>query len=302
MITVRITKGLGNQMFQYAIARMLAIKNDLPLLLDLTYLLKSFDRRQHPFPGLELSVFNIRAEYSILSQQSLKHPRLAYPIYRHQKLATKLNGLLGRQNNITETPWMEGSFCPDVMASQGKIYLTGYWQNELYFKPIEDQIREDFSFREYPDPANQAMIDEIRSKNSVSLHIRRGDYLNSPVNLAKHGVLNISYYNKAIDIIKTRVNCPELFVFSDDIGWAKENLISCIPVSFVNLKNAGYKDMRLMSHCKHHIIANSSFSWWGAWLAENKAKTIIAPAQWFTEAGYMARKNFSIVPERWIKV
>ena len=137
--------------------------------------------------------------------------------------------------------------------------------------------------------------------NSISLHVRRADYVTNPQANQFHGVSSMEYYNKAIHKIKSIISEPHFFIFSDDITWAKQNMIIDCPTTFVshNGPDKNYDDLRLMSFCKHHIIANSSFSWWGAWLAMNKNKVVIAPTRWFNSPD---RNTKDVIPENWFSI
>jgi hypothetical protein len=179
-------------------------------------------------------------------------------------------------------------------------YLMGYWQSEKYFSAISEQIREDFSFRLAINNQNTQLAFKISQHNAVSLHIRRGDYANNPTVTATHGLCPISYYHNAIEYIAHRVKQPYFFIFSDDIVWAKENLKMDLHSTYIdhNQGAESYNDMRLMSLCRHHIIANSSFSWWGAWLNPNIDKIAIAPKQWFVKDV----NTQDLIPKDWVRL
>jgi hypothetical protein len=135
---------------------------------------------------------------------------------------------------------------------------------------------------------------------SVSLHIRRGDFVSNRKTNEIHGVLPLEYYYEAIRLITNQVRNPEFFIFSDDIPWVRENLLVPKKVNFVEhpTSNRDYEDLILMSNCKHHIIANSSFSWWGAWLSQNPVKRVIAPREWYR----IVIDTRDLLPEEWIKL
>lgn len=298
-IVVKLKGGLGNQMFQYAIGRALAIKNKDSLFLDLTFLLnKNLSSRNY---GLD--VFDIKANPTFLSKVSLRTSSFNPLINKKSRSLNKIKNIIDLQQNINETQDIEGSFKSkrEFLNQKGNLYLNGYWQNERYFKDIEHTIREDFSFENKPSKINKEFLKKISKTNSISLHIRRGDYAKNSKTLATHGLLGLDYYFNAINIMKEKLPNFELFVFSDDIDWAKKNLNIDTSVNFIDHNKKDYEDLRLMINCKHHIIANSSFSWWGAWLSKNNNKIVIAPDNWFTKKGLEGRKNFNIVPDNWIK-
>ena len=151
-----------------------------------------------------------------------------------------------------------------------------------YFEGIENDIKKDFRFKNQLDNKNLEILNEIENSNSISIHIRRGDYM-SPENYNMYGcIATPTYYKKAIKVIEEKVENPTFFVFSNDMDWVKKNIQINSRVFYIDINsgNGSYKDMQLMSNCKHNIIANSSFSWWGAWLNENKNKIVIAPKKW----------------------
>jgi hypothetical protein len=177
------------------------------------------------------------------------------------------------------------NFDPDILNLKNNVYLDGYWQSDKYFSDIETIIRNDFSFRDEPTETNRRMLDHISSCESVSVHIRRGDYVTLPEANAFHGLCSLSYYQSAVGLLAGQLEKPVFFVFSDDIAWAKENLTFGFKAHFMdhNGPERGDEDLRLMSACHHHIIANSSFSWWGAWLCANPEKIVCAPRKWFNK-------------------
>ena len=179
-------------------------------------------------------------------------------------------------------------------------YLMGYWQSEKYFQFIEAIIRADFVFKQAMSNSNQLIANQIEQSNAVSLHVRRGDYANNPLTAATHGLCSMDYYMQAIQHIGECVYEPNFFIFSDDIVWVKENLKINFPCFYVdgNYGEESYNDMRLMSLCKHHIIANSSFSWWGAWLNQYAGKIVIAPNKWFAHDTDVK----DLLPESWVKL
>jgi hypothetical protein len=173
-------------------------------------------------------------------------------------------------------------FDEKVIFMSGDVYFDGYWQNELYFRNYEEIIRSSYKFKKDLNNQNREMLNMIKRKNSVSIHIRRGDYVG--VKLWEN-ICDVQYYVNAISCIKNRITNPMFFIFSDDVTWCRANLNSLVvpdEVVYVDWNKGvdSYIDMQLMSKCKHNIIANSSFSWWGAWLNTNQDKIVIAPRIW----------------------
>jgi len=163
------------------------------------------------------------------------------------------------------------------------IYLVGYWQSEKYFKSVIAQIREAFRFRLPLEGQNIELAARISQTQAVSLHVRRGDYASNLKTKAVHGLCSLDYYRAAVAHVVRKVDKPEFFIFSDDINWVRTNLQLDFPHNFVehNKEASSYIDMQLMSLCRHHVIANSSFSWWGAWLNPSLEKIVVVPRLWF---------------------
>jgi hypothetical protein len=179
-------------------------------------------------------------------------------------------------------------------------YLSGLWQTEKYFKDCEEIIRTEFTFKQPLNKKNSELSETIRRKNSVSIHIRRGDYIYNSEEYKIHGLCSIDYYKKAVECIANKAGELTLFIFSDDIEWVKNNLKFDFPIIFVdNNVDDIHEDLRLMSLCKHNIIANSTFSWWGAWLNNNKEKIVIAPKKWFNE---FEADTKDIYPDSWMRI
>ena len=290
MIITRIAGGLGNQMFQYAIGRVLASRHATEHLLD-TRLFNRYDMHN----GFELKrVFDIPArvatEDEIKSLIGWKASRWSQKLLSYDSWAWLRGG-----NYFLQT---RPSYMKEVHNVSSHCYLSGYWQTEKYFKGFERQLAKDFTFtRPLTDDVNIDHLNLIQSTNAISVHIRRGDYVNHPV----HGTCSPDYYRRAFRYIGAHVKAPFFFLFSDDPDYVRENFGARDDCHIV-LNNTGDKshiDMRLMSKCNHHIVANSSFSWWGAWLGSNPSKIVVAPEKWFR----MDRRNSNDrVPEAWLRI
>lgn len=285
MIAVELIGGLGNQMFQYAAGKALALNRKEDLVLDhrLFNSYKVHDYSLDHFnihtPSLVNEIFFKPISFSDKVKAFIFHKKI-FSKYVEKDLAydQKLNSL-----------------------SEKNVYLQGYFQSEKYFLNFEDQIRRDFEITSDLQDRTLKMLNNIESRNSVSLHIRRGDYISNPTANAVHGSCDLNYYYKAVAIIKSKIENPVFFIFSDDITWAKENLSFDAAIYFVDFTDAStnFEDIKMMSNCKHNIIANSSFSWWGAWLNKNVNKIVIAPEKWFN-VDYHNTKD--IIPESWLKI
>jgi hypothetical protein len=191
----------------------------------------------------------------------------------------------------------EFKFDSDVFL-QETVFFKGTWQAERYFKDIKEKFLQPFVFKSPIDSNNKTIIEKISTHNAVSVHIRRGDYLSSHWGKRLFVIKDISYYKRAIEYIRQNVNDPHYFFFSDDMQWIKENfqMPNCTYVDH-NKGKKSYIDMYLMSLCKHNIIANSSFSWWGAWLNKNGNKIVVMPEKWMND-----NSCTGIFPDEWIKM
>lgn len=199
----------------------------------------------------------------------------------------------------------KAAFDQDVLNVTGKdIFLSGYWGSEKYFKNIQSIIRKEFTLKESLSPGSKQWEEKIKSAvKSVSIHVRRGDYINTEINRKIYAVVPPEYYYKCIEMLKQKYNDLSVFVFSNDIAWCRENLRFDLPMEFVegNDEDHGYEDMHLMSLCKHNIIANSTFSWWGAWLNSNPEKMVFYPEKFFNIKDKW-HDTIDGYPDDWIKV
>jgi hypothetical protein len=290
MIITKLIGGIGNQMFQYAAGKSLAEHHGVELKLDINDFIFYSNR------WYSLNHFNITsqiANYDEIVKFTGKSKSKKLMILRE-----RVGRLLPLQRRKI---YYEHHFHYDkeFFRLPPDIYLNGYWQSEKYFKIIEQLILNEFSFRENNEGQNKELAGQILDCNSVSIHIRRGDYVSNKLTNIMHGICGIDYYLNAIKYISKHIEGPNFFVFSDEPDWAKENLRTFFPMTFIN-HNYGqndFEDMRLLSLCKHHIIANSPFSWWGAWLCRNENKIIIAPKKWFNE--YKADTK-DLYPDNWV--
>jgi hypothetical protein len=291
LIISALSGGLGNQMFQYAAGKALAERLGHEIKLDTSFY-KTFKTNR----TFELSdVFE--GNFQIASSQDLRSV-LGWKFFFHQngKWRHWLKRLPFATNWIHEKSF---SYWPGIQNLDNSCFLEGNWQSESYFVDYSEEIRKDFSFRmenfTCPD-----LLNKIRSKNSVSIHIRRGDYTASKETLKYHGICPAAYYLEAMKIMQTKLTEPEFFVFSDEIQAAKDLLGKQKKVYFVeeNFQGNNHYDMMLMSECQHNIIANSTFSWWGAWLNKNKTRIVIAPEKWFAND----LPSQDLIPKSWLRI
>jgi hypothetical protein len=294
LVVARLFGGLGNQMFQYATARALAVRRGATLKLDITgfadlgthterwFELDSLQIRANAADDVDLAPFGRVRESRldrVLRRLGIDRSNGAWPIYRERHF----------------------QFDPAVPELPVPVYLDGYWQSERYFSDIAALLQQEFTAKAPLDPKNAALAQSIDAVNAVSLHVRRGDYVDNPATNRFHGICSLDYYQRALDYISVRVGEPHLFVFSDAQQWTQANLRYAAATTFVdvNSPDRGYRDMGLMARCRHHIIANSSFSWWGAWLNPSREKIVVAPDRWFSNSRNDTR---DLIPPGWVRL
>lgn len=286
MIVSRLIGGLGNQMFQYAAGRALALRRGVAFAID-----------SRAFSDYDTHAFGMRCFQAELNEAPAR-------LLPNPPAEGRFQRLLRRFVPSPLTVYIEKTFTFDeaVLHLPDEQYLDGYWQSEKYFVDVADVIRKDFTVRHTPSAANQAWLDQIARTHSVSLHIRRGDYVTNPSAAAVHGTCDLGYYERAVACVRETTGIdPELFVFSDDPDWVAANLRLPYQMHLVrdNDASTNFEDLRLMTACRHHIVANSSFSWWGAWLDARSDSITVAPARWFAGDTPDAR---DLVPQRWTRV
>jgi hypothetical protein len=301
MVTVMLRGGLGNQMFEYALGVALAQANKTALRLDTVWLHDRLPKKKNTcFAHFNLDIFTLNDTPSLtnLSQaaQSLPVPGLWLGI---NLIITGARILAGAKKLIRERT---DRFDSRILEERGDLFLIGYWQSEKYFADVAEEVRKAFGFKHPLDGEAKEISRNIRSENSVSLHIRRGEYVALETIVGK---TDLAYYERAASYLNERsktmgIEVPTFFVFSDDIEWCKEELKLPFPTVYLDQASAGPKDshhLQLMSLCRHNIIANSTFSWWGAWLNANPEKIVVAPKRW-----YPNDTKEDLVPERWIRM
>ncbi|MDO8601754.1 MAG: alpha-1,2-fucosyltransferase [bacterium] len=295
MITVFLRGGIGNQMFQYALGLCLAKKNHTELVLDTVFLSDRTPRKNFSYRAYDLDVFKLTPRFTLLSKIARALPIPAF--WLGLDLAgIKLRALLGVQKVVREK---SDHFDSDVLSQRGNLLLFGRWQSAKYFADLAAQVREAFYFRLLPAGHAEALVQKIQSTNSISLHVRRGDFVAFKNVAQMMGETNLDYYQKATALIASRVKNPEFFIFSDDIAWCKEHIKLSYPTTFVKPSAIAAVDLQLMSLCKHQITANSTFSWWGAWLNQNPDKMVVTPERWYADSRGV---EADLIPEGWIKL
>lgn len=279
MIITRLHGRLGNQMFQYAAARALALRLGTTVALDSRGAL-------HRDEGVLTRVFSLPLADPVELPPAGHLAPLRYTAWR----------LLGREPVFRREQGL-GYNC-QIKHWGDNCYLHGYWQSERYFHHVQASIRQDFTFPAFSSSQNAEMASRIAEGLSISLHVRRGDYLT----LSAHVLCDQAYYEAALSaLLEGSDGTPTVYVFSDDPDWARQNLpLPCekVVVDF-NGSDTDYEDMRLMSLCQHNIIGNSSFSWWAAWLNANPHKKVAGPAKWFGDPKLI---NPDILPPEWLSI
>lgn len=283
---VKFNGGLGNQMFQWAFGYALEKETGVKTFFDMSFFEKKYAR---PY---ELGIFSLKAKFVEDFWLKLKL-QLIWKL--RKKLINK--SFLG----LTFFPEPHFEYYKYAFKIKPNTYIEGFFQSEKYFKQCEAEIRGAFTFKTKPEKFNQYLIEQMSESNSVSVHIRRGDYVQKKRYQEVYATCSLDYYKRGVDYIANKFETPKLFVFSDDIQWVKANWNLPYETVFIdnNSGDKSFEDMRLMSNCKHNIIANSSFSWWGAWLNNNKEKIVIAPKKWFNDARI---NQDDVIPSEWVRL
>lgn len=284
MKIVQLLGGLGNQMFQYAFykglkQRFKKVKADISEFA--TYELHNGYELNDAF-GIELDLISHREKKLYCN----KNNEWAY---------SKLRTLL-RLSNSVFIEEKEFQYDESIFKDQESRYYIGYWQNERYFQDLRKPLLRDFTYNKPLSKTNSFLLSRIKNSNSVSIHVRRGDYIG---HAQLGGICDKAYYSRAIQIVESKVKNPFYYIFSNDIDWCKENLtLNSVHFCEENSKKKSVVDLFLMSQCKCNIIANSSFSWWAAWLNENSEKTVVAPKKWINAPNL---NDSDVLPSSWIK-
>lgn len=296
-LVVRINAGLGNQQFQYAFAKALSLKLNKQLLIDTSY----FYARYHPVKNqgflypYRLSNFNVTEDQTTGLFKEYIGASTRYKKIQRLIVALQKIPLL---NKLWPTIITHTNFDFDKAASSSDTQiLSGFWQKFDIIEEYADEIASSFDMQKEVSQENIGYFDDIKSSNSVSVHFRRGDYVNNPNVVANYARLSPEYFQEAINTVRKHVGDDiKLFVFSDDIIWVEKTIKFDCPVVFVKSQAQDYEDQFLMSSCKHNIISNSTFSWWAGWLNKNPEKVVVAPEIWFASP---ERKDDIYYPSSW---
>ncbi|HEU5165062.1 MAG TPA: alpha-1,2-fucosyltransferase [Chitinophagaceae bacterium] len=285
MIISQIIGGLGNQMFQYAAGKTLARLNNTVLKLDVS----AFE--EYKLRDFALTNFHTNVEFA-----TKKEINDLLPAHNFEK-AFQYFSPLKKRSYYREK---EFHFDEKVLKLGKNVYLKGYFQSEKYFLPAKEIIKQEYKLKYSLTSNVNEFANRINNEQSVAVHIRRGDMRSDPLTSEYHGILPVDHYQKSVDIVNLKVLNPIFYLFSDDINWVKENLQIPNAIHVSNkITNSPIEDLYLMSQCKHNIIANSSFSWWGAWLNNNPDKIVIAPKNWFNKG---PKDTQDLIPNEWLKI
>lgn len=288
MIAVKLVGGLGNQLFQYAFGRTLAVRLRMPLRLVP-------GRDPNPHGRFELDRFRIEASVAGRLERSLLWEpleRVVDPVARRLRLPQRASWLrIVRQEGFR--------FDPALLETRSPAYLIGYWQSERYFQEAADSLRRELHLRGPLDDDAARQLKVIEGAPSVAVHVRRGDYILDPSTAAAYGICAPSYYEAARALLAERVGPLRFFFFSDDIDWTRRAFSHWSEAEFVSAPGGDRcQEFELMRSCRHFITANSTFSWWAAWLGSSLDKVVIAPAKWAAAA----ENVIDLVPSSWSRI
>lgn len=292
MITVRLKGGMGNQMFQYAFAKATAKRLGTTFQMDCSLLLDRARGDETIYRDYDLEIFNIEKRF-------LTRPETLKKIYR---LKFSKIGKLLRSNALKGKDYYKEPFFhldKKVLDSPtDETLYDGWWQAPAYFENVKEELRQDFGFVEPVIASSQELQGEIQATNSVCLNVRRTDFLTNPA----LNSTNKAYFEEAVEYIKSSIESPSLFIFSDDMEWCKANLRFDIPYTFVSHDHKGWKFgnyFQLMADCKHFVIPNSSFAWWAVWLSNHSNQVVVAPKNWFATGDI---SSDDLVPDDWVRI
>ncbi|MBN2091921.1 alpha-1,2-fucosyltransferase [candidate division KSB1 bacterium] len=280
-------------MNQFALGRCLSLKNNCELKLDLSW----FDAMKSDCTYRTFKLNRFKLNMQTASQEEIND--IKGQKNRFDKLKRVKAKYLRFKNQTYVIEKKNNKFDSSILKLHPPVYLEGYWHTHRYFIEAYNCLKKDFTLKDILVAPSSRTLDKIRSVNSVSVHIRRGDYISNPSNLKRYGTVTLEYYQKCLEYISNQINDPHFFVFTDDFDWAKQYIKTDFPISWMDQKTPEKDcvDLWLMTNCMHHVIANSTYSWWGAWLASNPDKIVINPVKWNnTEKQYNRDRS----PDHWL--
>ncbi len=292
MIISKISSGLGNQLFQYSIGRQLSLLKNAPLKLDISFFetqnLRNYRLDNYNIEGGVATEEEILSFTNIYRERSLK----AFIKRKIQNSAAKHKKPL-----FYEKEWW--NYEPSLLKAGPNVYIRGYWQHYKYFENLNPSIFSELKLKESLEADIINLVAEINNNtSSISVHIRRGDYVSNSANHLMN-ILPKEYYLKGFSFLKRKIKNPVFYFFSDDLNWVKDNFKMDAPSIFVDAQK-DYLELDIMSKCSHNIIANSTFSWWAAFLNQNPKKIVVSPKHWV--ANLEINKRVEIQFPTWIKI
>lgn len=284
MIIIEISGGLGNQMFQYALGQKFVSMGK-----EVKYDLSFYNESVQTLRKFELDIFHV--DCPVATEYELRK------MGRGQNFFDRIIQKFSADNNKVYEENLDMGYQPNIFALDD-IYLSGYWQSEKYFKDITEQILSIYRMPEKMNGTSKEILLKIKKENSVSIHIRRGDYLSEENSRIYGGICTKYYYEKAVKYMRENLSNPQFYIFSNDSEWAGSQFKGKdMKVIECNNNENNYFDMFLMSNCKANIIANSTFSWWGAWLNQYPDKVVISPQKWLNN-----HEVTDVICENWIRI
>ncbi len=300
MIIVKIIGGLGNQMFQYALGRSLSIKQNCKLKLDTSWY-KEYDKIEDTNDPNKATKRDYLLKFFNISGRII--PNWYLPAIKKIPLIRKYYPKVARiipNKLFNYKVLVEDDFSWINIKNQNNYFVTGYWQKSLYFDKYENIIVSDFRLKNPLSVINQKYYEQILSTNSVAIHIRRGDLISNPSVAKLQPTCSLEYFYSGIKTISNKVKDLSLFIFSNDMEWCKNHFKNQYPTIFVDSIGNDHEHFFLMSKCKYQVIANSTYSWWAAWLNQYPAKIIVAPKNWYHDTQLNELAIF--IPNNWIKI
>ena len=292
-IIAQLQGGLGNQLFQYATGRALALQKQVPLLLDHSWYTQTYD----DVTPRELMLSELNTKGSLISFQ----PKIQRP-KRIQRIAQKFWPITPFIFTEQAPYRFDSRLIKSPAFKQQNLYLMGYWQSYKYFESIKSILQSEISPKKPLDTHYQNYLQQIQATTSAMVHVRRGDYVNLASAAKVHGFIGLDYYHAGMKLLLEQNPETHFFVFSDDIEWAKENLPHPERATFVqslNSSDAVIQELELMTHCQNHLIANSSLSWWAAWLSKQSNGVILCPKKWTND---LSMNWDDLLPNTWQRI
>ena len=297
--------GLGNQMFQYAFGLMLVNKFEQQVCLDISWFNYHTNRKLNLKEFKPILKFRKRDVFFIILgniliwlSEHFRFIRMLRPVFHLRNIEEYICSI---EQKFIYTKIQGRNFNLDMLKNNKNYYLEGYWQNPEYFEGIRKTILKNFSFPKLKNFEDSRLQNKISDSESIAIHIRRGDYIKNPTINQFHGTCSLEYYKKAAELIASKVTNAKFFLFTDDPNFVKDNFGFLPNTTLVSDSNrSDIDELNLMHSCKHFIIANSTFSWWGAWLSQHPEKIVVAPKQWFKNVE--TNKKCKIIPKDWTRI